>query len=95
MTPFGQWLIAHLSEKEFDLSQLVTAKDGVQTQAGNVIQSMMTASPSEQIAIKNAFVVIDYSDGNLLKFVDHLAKAAPARWYESVTLEDFGLAART
>jgi len=94
MTPFGQWLTTHLSEKEFDLSQMVTAKDGQQTQAGNVIQSMMAAKPAEQIAIKNAFIVIDYSDGNLLKFVDHLAKAAPAAWYEAVTMEDFGLAQR-
>lgn len=92
MTAFGQWLTQHLKEKEFDFSAPVTAKDGKQTQAGNVIQSMMTAKPAEQIAIRNAFVVIDYSNGDLLKFVDHLAKAAPAAWYEAVTLEDFGLA---
>lgn len=94
MTAFGQWLIKHLQEKEFDLSALVTAKDGKQTQAGNVIQSMMSASAAEQKAIQNAFVVIDYSNGDLLKFVDHLAKAAPASWYEAVTFEDFTTAQR-
>lgn len=94
MTPFGQWLTTHLAEKEFDLSQMVTARDGKQTQAGNVVQSMMSSTPSEQQAIRNAFIVIDYSDGNLLTFLDHLAKAGPAEHFERIAAEDFGLAQR-
>lgn len=92
MTPFGQWLTKFVEEKGVDLGALVTAKDGKQTQAGNVIQSMMSAKPAEQIAIRNAFVVIDYSDGNILKFIDHLAKAGPAEHFEKIAAEDFGLA---
>jgi hypothetical protein len=92
MTAFGQWLTKFIEEKGVDLSALVTAKDGKQTQAGNVIQSMMSAQPAEQIAIRNAFVVIDYSDGNILKFIDHLAKAGPAEHFEKIAAEDFGFA---
>lgn len=94
MTAFGQWLQAFIAEKGVDLSAMVTAKDGEQTQAGNVIQSMMSAKPAEQIAIKNAFIVIDYSDGDILKFIDHLAKAGPARHFEQIASEDFQMAAR-
>jgi hypothetical protein len=91
MTPFGQWLQTFMKEKEVDLSTLVTARDGRQTQAGNVVQSMMSATEAEQKAIRNAFVVIDYSDGNIMKFIDHLAKAGPADHFEQIAAEDFGM----
>lgn len=91
MTEFGKWLQTFVAEKGIDLGDCVAAKCGGPVQVGDVIQAMMGAPPSEQKAIKNAFVVIDYSDGDVLKFIAHLAKATTAAGFRQMTADAFGI----
>ena len=76
---FTKWLDTFISEKEIDLNKTFE-KIGPETgwnliPVGVVIEHMKIAHPSEQAAIKNVLVKIDFMNGDVYHFLDHLAGA--------------------
>jgi len=73
-TAFQTWLKTFAEEKGLDMSEYVQGK-GCTLQVGDVLSAMMSAPASEQKAIKAMFVKIDLHNGNVMHYIEHLAKA--------------------
>lgn len=78
-TAFQKWLITFSEEKGLDLSEPVKAGDGSMLQAGDVLSAMMNAPAEEQAQIKDAFVKIDFKNGDVMRFIRHCAQALSAK----------------
>ena len=78
-TKFQTWLLTFVEEKEIDMSTPVVAGDGSTLFAGDVFSNIMSAPSSEQEGIKNMLVMIDFKNGNVMHFINHLAKALTAK----------------
>lgn len=77
-TSFTRWLDTLVSEKGLD-TEHTFQKEGASglnvIPLGCVIESIKSAPANEQAAIKNVLVKIDYKNGNVMHFFDHLAGA--------------------
>ena len=86
---FGKWFRAFIEEKGVDLGVMVTCQDGVDTQLGNIIQSILSASPEEKKTIKSTLVMIDFRNGDHMHYFKHLAQAGKASYFESIASRAF------
>lgn len=68
---FHEWLIAFIDEKQIDLSEPLS--HGLQ--AGDVVSAMLSTTDNEQTQIKKTLVEIDFKNGNVLHYLNHLATA--------------------
>lgn len=84
---YQKWLQTFITEKNVDLSAMVLCSDQEPTQAGNVIQVMMGAIEHEAKAIKATLVKIDFMNGDVMHFINHLAKAKPAKFFEDAAFK--------
>jgi hypothetical protein len=77
-TSFTRWLDTLVSEKGLDTEHRFS-KQGASGEnsipLGCVIESIKGAPSHEQAAIKNVLVKIDFKNGNVMHFFDHLAGA--------------------
>ena len=78
-TLFTRWLDRFLSEKGID-PERVFEVDGAQygtnfIPVGVVVQHIKITSPAEQAKIKNVLVAIDFKNGDVYHFLNHLAKS--------------------
>ena len=75
---FSKWLDTFLSEKGIDLEQVVLA-DGPSGEnripVGCIVDMMKQAPRKERDAIKTALIKIDFNNGDVLDFFQHLAPA--------------------
>ncbi len=74
-TTFQKWLIRFAEEKEIDMSEPVVGKGGCRLQVGDVLSAAMSAPASEQRKLKDAFVKIDFMNGDVMRFIRHIAQA--------------------
>lgn len=76
---FSTWLNTFISEKGLDLEHTFEVEGpewGLNSiPLGVVVEHMHIAPPKEQAAIKDMIVRIDFRNGNVLDFFQHLAKA--------------------
>lgn len=78
---FNNWIDTFLSEKGIDLETgfIVEKEDSIfgdnHMTIGNVVNAMKATGPSEQQAIKNNFVKIDFMNGDVTGYIKHLAQA--------------------
>jgi len=80
-TKFQSWLETFMNEKEIDLDQSIDFDhEGTfhMMTVGVVVEHMMVASSQEQAQIKNVLVMIDFKNGDVLHFINHLAKGLAA-----------------
>ena len=68
---FQKWFTTFLEEKQVDMSEF-TGHHNVQI--GDVCQKIMNTTPAEQKCIKTIIVKIDFENGNINNFFNHLAK---------------------
>jgi hypothetical protein len=73
-TAFQDWLVTFCEEKEIDMSEPVQG-NGCQLQAGDVLSAMMSAPADEQAKIKQILVMIDFKNGDVMRFIRHAAQA--------------------
>lgn len=66
---FHNWLITFIGEKQIDLSEPLS--HGLQ--AGDVVSAMLSTTDDEQAQMKKILVEIDFKNGNVLHFLNHLA----------------------
>ena len=71
-TEFQNWFITFLEEKEIDMSE-VTGIKGIFI--GDVCTAILTTDKTEQAVIKNTLIQIDYKNGNVYHYLNHLAQA--------------------
>ena len=75
---FDKWLDTFLEEKGIDLGKIIIV-DG--EYGANfipvecVVEAMKATTKEEQAAIKNTLVRIDFMNGNVYHYFEHLAKA--------------------
>jgi hypothetical protein len=78
MKSFDRWIDTFIEEKGIDTEYLLTV-DGLLGKnyipVGCVIEAMKEAPKHEQQAIKNMIVKIDFVNGDILHFFNHLAQA--------------------
>lgn len=76
---FRTWLNTFISEKELDLEHVFEVEGpewGMNSiPLGVIVEHMMIAPKSEQDAIKNMIIRIDFRNGDVLDYFKHLAKA--------------------
>lgn len=76
---FDRWIDTFVDEKGIDVHHVFTkfAPQGTENwiPVDSVIAAMKVASKSEQAAIKTTLVRIDFANGDVLHFLDHLAGA--------------------
>ena len=80
---FIAWFETFLSEKKTPFAQWeITAEDGAIHIINNdvVIEHIKIASPAEQSQIKNILVKIDFQNGNVNHFFQHLAQGLVAQF---------------
>ena len=70
LTPFQQWFTRFLEEKAIDMSEC-TPQKGVQI--GDVCSKIMSTSADEQTEIKKILVKIDFYNGDVYHFFNHLS----------------------
>jgi len=85
-TPFQQWLVTFCEEKEVDMSEFCEASDGGFLQVGDVLTAVMNAPLDEQARIKGILVNIDFFNGDVKHFFDHIAKALDSRKHKVESL---------
>ena len=88
-TSFTKWITTFLSEKELELDYVVACKDGKITQIGNIVQTMCVSPSDEQAAIKKVLIKIDFMNGDVMHFFNHMAKAESAKYFEDVASSAF------
>jgi hypothetical protein len=78
MKSFDRWIDTFIEEKGIDTEYLLTV-DGLLGKnyipVGCVIEAMKEAPKHEQQAIKNMIIKIDFANGDILHFFNHLAQA--------------------
>lgn len=75
---FDTWLDTFLNEKNIDLEHdfEVQGESGLNIiPAGVVVEHIKIASAGEQEQIKNTLVMIDFKNGDVYHFLNHLAGA--------------------
>lgn len=76
---FNEWIDTFVEEKGIDLDQTfeVTGKDwGTNIMPYSVVvEAIKTTNPRERVAIKNMIVAIDFRDGDVTHYFQHLGKA--------------------
>lgn len=75
---FNKWIDTFIEEKGIDTEYLLSVKGLLGTNyipVGCLIDAMKNAPVSEQKAIKNMIVKIDFVNGDVLHFFNHLAQA--------------------
>lgn len=75
---FNKWLDTFIAEKGIELKDTFSLEgdDNFHIfEVGNVIENIKMASPEEQIQIKDMLVKIDFNNGSVLDYLQHLAKA--------------------
>lgn len=75
---FGQWLLTFLDEKGIDLEYVLNVpgpSGDNHMPVACLVDAILQASPSEQIDIKCMIVRIDYCNGDVVKYLCHLARA--------------------
>lgn len=68
---FYRWFCTFLEEKGIDLSLPINDR----LQVGDVCQAICDTSPEEQKAIQHTLVMIDFKNGNVYHYFNHLAQA--------------------
>ena len=74
---FTKWLEIFLEEKGTDLDRAIEVEvEGTvhYMTSGVVVEHMMVASAQEQAGIKNILVMIDFKNGSVDHFINHLAE---------------------
>lgn len=78
MKSFNRWLDCFVEEKGLD-TEFVFEVPGLfdlnYIPLGCVIEAMKNAPVSEQVAIKNKVVKIDFANGDVMHFFRHMAQA--------------------
>jgi len=76
---FKKWFETFITEKGYDLEAEIfdvdTARGFNIIEGGVLLEAIMNAPANEQTAIKNQLVRIDFHNGKLRPFFEHLAKA--------------------
>lgn len=75
---FNAWLDTFVSEKNINVDRIleVEGSSGVNMMPVQVVLDAIKSAPgNEQAAIKATIVKIDFANGNVLHFIEHLAKA--------------------
>ncbi len=79
MTTFNTWLNTFIAEKNIDTDITLEVEGGVFgtnfIPVKVVIDEIKRANKEEQQQIKNTLVKIDFLNGDVLHFLQHLAKA--------------------
>jgi hypothetical protein len=78
-TAFGRWLSTFLSEKGVDSDELleVEGSSGANIMPVGVLVEIMNQAPRrEQEGIKTMMVRIDFANGDVRRYLRHLASAA-------------------
>lgn len=79
MNAFTKWLDRLLSEKNVDVENTIfTIKGPSGTNViplGVVVEKIKGTSPREQASIKTMLVKIDFVNGDVVRYFEHLAKA--------------------
>lgn len=90
--PFTQWFESFLEEKGFDLSEEFTSKndDGISKTFNyqEIIENIKSAPEKEQDQIQDMLIKIDYRNGNIKDFLQHLSKALVTSKEEVERLEN-------
>jgi hypothetical protein len=72
---FNKWFLTFLEEKGTDMSECCEAGDGTLLQYGDVCSAILSAPAHEQAGIKKMLVMIDFKNGSVGHYIEHLAKA--------------------
>lgn len=75
---FERWIRLFFEEKGIDLHHMITVEHEGNTHILSldfIIEACIVASKQEQRQIKDTIVKIDFMNGNVLHFMDHLANA--------------------
>lgn len=75
---FNQWLDTFINEKGIDLEQLleVNGPSGLNLiPVGALVDAIKDAPATERAAIKDMIVRIDFANGDVLPYFQHLAQA--------------------
>lgn len=75
---FNKWIDTFVSEKGIDLEHMFEVEGPSGTNwipVAVVVEHMKIAQMTEQAAIKDMIVRIDFQNGDVLDFFNHLAKA--------------------
>ena len=78
MKSFDRWIDTFIEEKGIDTEYLLTVEGLLGKNyipVGCVIEAMKEAPKSEQQTIKNMIIKIDFVNGDVLHFFNHLAEA--------------------
>jgi hypothetical protein len=68
---FYEWFTTFLKEKQIDMSEF--CEKGIQV--GDVCQAICDTTNEEQSKIKEMLVKLDFKNGNIYHFFNHLSKA--------------------
>lgn len=73
---FSTWINTFLSEKEIDLDEEITIQDRIGNTnwltVGVVVEGMLSTTKAQQEAIKAMLVKIDFRNGNVRNYLNHL-----------------------
>ena len=75
---FNKWLDTFISEKNINTDRIleVEGASGVNMMPVQIVLDAIKSAPAnEQAAIKTTFVKIDFVNGDILHFINHLARA--------------------
>jgi hypothetical protein len=78
MKSFDRWIDTFIEEKGIDTEYLLTVEGLLGKNyipVGCVIEAMKEAPKNEQQAIKNMIIKIDFANGNVIRYFEHLAQA--------------------
>ena len=81
MSNFQTWFQTFIEEKEIDLDRVVEFENenGLNLMpVGCVVEAVMVCSKKEQEGIKSILVKIDFMDGDVSHFFNHLAQGLAA-----------------
>ena len=87
---FEKWLDTFIEEKGIDLEDTFSLEGDESFhifEVGNVIENIKKAPPQEQAKIKDMLVKIDFNNGNVLDYLQHLAKALVKAYEQEQTQE--------
>ncbi len=75
---FNKWIDLFIEEKGIDTEYLLSVDGLLGTNyipVGCLIDAMKSAPKHEQQAIKNMIIKIDFANGNVIRYFEHLAQA--------------------
>jgi len=70
-TTFYKWFTTFLQEKEIDMSEFLSSGK----QVGDVCQAICDTTSNEQNKIKKMLVMIDFRNGSVTHYFNHLSQA--------------------